>query len=64
MTFTLDGNYVNNYLYIGAPTTNLIYNVPVYTNASLSNEEHTLIIQATPGSYAASTVLFDYVKYT
>jgi len=64
MTFTLDGNYVNSYLYVGDQSTDLIYNVPVYANLSLSNEEHTLVIEATPGPFAASTVLFDYVEYT
>jgi len=64
MTFTLDGNYVNNFFNIGSTSTDLVYNVPVYANRSLSNKEHTLVIQATPGFYSASTVLFDYVEYT
>jgi hypothetical protein len=63
MTFALDGNYVDNYLYVGGPSTDLIYNVSVYANHSLSNGEHTLVMEATPGLFAASTVLFDYVEY-
>ena len=64
MTFTLDGSYVNGYLYVGNQSTEPTYNVPVYANHTLSNGQHTLVIEATPGPLAASTVLFDYVKYT
>jgi len=41
-----------------------MYNVTVYANDSLTNREHTLTLEATPGPYAASTVLFDYLEYT
>jgi len=65
ITFTIDGQLSDRtFTYIGDNSTDLIYNVAVYTNDSLKNAEHTLILEATPGSYAASTVLFDYVEYT
>ena len=39
------------------------YNVPVYTNSSLSNAHHTFSMTAMQG-WSVSTVLFDYATYT
>lgn len=65
ITFTVDGQLSDRtFTYVGDNSTNLMYNVTVYANDSLTNGEHTLILEATPGPYAASTVLFDYLKYT
>jgi hypothetical protein len=65
ITFTIDGELSDRpFTYIGNSSTNLMYNVTVYANNSLKNGKHELILSATPGSYAASTVLFDYLIYT
>ncbi|KAI0800515.1 hypothetical protein C8Q74DRAFT_420803 [Fomes fomentarius] len=63
LTFTLDGQQVGTYVHVPTDSTAFQYDVPVYTNPSLSNGDHTLVIEAT-GDTASSLVLFDYIVYT
>jgi hypothetical protein len=63
LTFTLDGNYVGNFTFPrdqGATEYPYNYNVSVYVNTTLTNSEHTLVLEH--GNH--SIVLFDYIIYT
>ncbi|KAI0756226.1 hypothetical protein C8Q80DRAFT_1091458, partial [Daedaleopsis nitida] len=63
LTFYIDDRYVGAFSHTphsGPP--DLLYHVPVYTNSSLTDDEHTIRILA-DGSQN-SLVLFDYIIYT
>ncbi len=64
LTFVLDGSLVGLYQHTPTDTTLFDYNIPVYTNRSLQNEEHQLVIQASGAMQSPSLILFDYVVYT
>ncbi|KZT06159.1 uncharacterized protein LAESUDRAFT_200320 [Laetiporus sulphureus 93-53] len=64
LSFELDGDYVQTFSH--EPELNnasMAYNVTVYSNTSMDNREHTLIM--TPQhAVNASVVLFDWAQYT
>ncbi|EIW63894.1 uncharacterized protein TRAVEDRAFT_110984, partial [Trametes versicolor FP-101664 SS1] len=62
LSFTLDGELVGSYLHAPDTSTDILYNVSVYSNTSLTNGPHTLEIQPT-GPFS-SLILFDYIAYT
>ncbi|KAI1790964.1 hypothetical protein LXA43DRAFT_1013850 [Ganoderma leucocontextum] len=62
ITFSLDGDHVGTYLHIPDATSNFLYRVPVYTNATLANKLHSLEMRASGTN--ASLILFDYVIYS
>lgn len=62
LTFTLDGELVGSYLHAPDASTDILYNVSVYSNTSLTSGPHTLEIQPT-GPFS-SLILFDYIAYT
>ena len=62
ISFTIDGQLMSIYSHEPDPTTNIYYQVPVFSQESLSNDAHTLEIRATGAD--ASLVLFDYAAYT
>ncbi|PIL31270.1 hypothetical protein GSI_05968 [Ganoderma sinense ZZ0214-1] len=64
ITFALDGSPVGHYRHIPRNTTLFDYNVPVYSNGTLQNTEHQLVIQAAGAMQSPSLILFDYVVYT
>ena len=64
ITFALDGSLVGHYQHIPSNTTLFDYNIPVYTNGTLGNGEHQLVIQAAGPMQSPSLILFDYVVYT
>lgn len=64
LTFTLDGSLVGRYQHIPRSTTLFDYNIPVYANDSLQNEEHQLIVQADESVQKPSLILFDCAVYT
>ncbi|OJT04528.1 hypothetical protein TRAPUB_4798 [Trametes pubescens] len=62
LSFKLDGELVGSYLHAPDTSTDFLYNVSVYSNASLTNGPHTLEIRPTGPS--SSLILFDYITYT
>ncbi|KZT06161.1 uncharacterized protein LAESUDRAFT_200167 [Laetiporus sulphureus 93-53] len=64
LSFELDGDYVQTFSH--EPELNnasMVYNITVYSNTSMDNREHTLIM--TPQhAVNASVVLFDWAQYT
>ncbi|KAH9854312.1 hypothetical protein C2E23DRAFT_726322, partial [Lenzites betulinus] len=63
LSFTLDGVAVHNYVHSPDPSgPQILYGVPVYSNASLPDGPHTLEIRTT--GKAMAVVLFDYIVYT
>ena len=62
LTFTLDGDFVGQFTHTPDATADVTYRAPVYTNTTLSNSEHSLIMRA--GGLNASLILFDYIVYT
>ncbi|KAI0778899.1 hypothetical protein BD413DRAFT_447284, partial [Trametes elegans] len=63
LTFILDGAHVGNYVHEPDGSSEILYDVPVYTNTTLPHTSHTLVISTGPG-LNASLVLFDYIIYT
>jgi hypothetical protein len=63
MTFTLDGHLAGNYTHTPTNSTEYQYNVPVYTETSLENVQHTLKVEAQAGT-GGSYLAFDYAIYT
>ena len=63
MTFSLDGETVGTFDHVPSSSTEFQYNVPVYTNQSLENMQHELVIEARNGPQP-SLILFDYIIYT
>ncbi|EIN10606.1 hypothetical protein PUNSTDRAFT_112429 [Punctularia strigosozonata HHB-11173 SS5] len=63
MTFTLDGDLVGTYFHEPSTSTDFEYNVPVYTNKSMDNVQHTLKLEAQAGTNG-SYLSFDYAIYT
>ncbi|KAH9854313.1 hypothetical protein C2E23DRAFT_818108 [Lenzites betulinus] len=63
LSFTLDSELVHNYVHQPDPSSpQILYNVPVYSNASLPDGPHTIEIRPTgPNSVL---ILFDYIAYT
>ncbi|TBU26827.1 hypothetical protein BD311DRAFT_416267 [Dichomitus squalens] len=62
VTFLLDGALVGSYS--NDPTsTDYQYNVLMYSNENLPNEEHTIVLQDT-GDTNPSLILFDHIVYT
>ncbi|KAL4255962.1 hypothetical protein AB1N83_011721 [Pleurotus pulmonarius] len=61
--FLIDGVVVGEFRHEAEDTAEYLYNTPVYTNTSLSNEEHhfTVLIDSTNRS---AMILFDYIVYT
>ncbi|KZP17991.1 hypothetical protein FIBSPDRAFT_746234 [Athelia psychrophila] len=62
LIFLMDGALVGNYTHLPTTSLDFIYNVPVYVNTSLSNQQHILTIEATGANH--TLILFDYVEYT
>ncbi|KAI0640164.1 hypothetical protein C8Q77DRAFT_1153053 [Trametes polyzona] len=63
LTFALDGVLVGQYVHAPDPKgAQILYNVLVYSNTSLSDGLHTLVIS--PSDDVASLILFDYIVYT
>lgn len=58
----MDGKLVGTYQHIPTTSVDYQYNVPVYVNTSLSNQQHVLTMEATGTN--ASLILFDYADYT
>lgn len=61
--FLIDGVVVSEFRHEAEDTAEYFYNTPVYTNTSLSNEEHhfTVLIDSTD---RPTLILFDYLVYT
>ncbi|KAI0697161.1 hypothetical protein BC835DRAFT_1270856 [Cytidiella melzeri] len=64
LTFTLDGEMVGQYSHQPEGTTDYLYNVPCYTNDSLSPGSHFLDVSVEPYNGSPSFALFDYLIYT
>ena len=62
ISFTIDGQLMSVYSHELDSTTNIDFQVPVFSHEGLSNDAHTLEIRATGTN--ASSVYFDYVAYT
>ncbi|KZP17993.1 hypothetical protein FIBSPDRAFT_792544 [Athelia psychrophila] len=62
LTFFMDGELVGTYQHIPTTSADYQYNVPVYVNTSLFNQQHVLTMEATGTN--SSLILFDYVDYT
>ncbi|KAL1951064.1 hypothetical protein VTO73DRAFT_213 [Trametes versicolor] len=62
LSFTLDGEPVGSYLHAPDTSTDILYNVSVYSSTGLANGPHTLEIRPT-GPFN-SLILFDYITYT
>ncbi|KAI0652612.1 hypothetical protein C8Q79DRAFT_938586 [Trametes meyenii] len=62
LTFTLDGELVGHYVHSPDSSSDILYNVLVYSNASLMNTQHT--IEMRPTGPFSSLILFDYIAYT
>jgi hypothetical protein len=63
--FVLDSAQGTPYTHAPDSTSTILYNVPVFSKAGLSNTHHTLEIQPflQPGS-DQTLILFDYAQYT
>ena len=62
VVFFLDDAPVGQYTHIPDNSDEVLYQVPVYTNTSLHNGEHTLVMHT--GRDTDSLALFDYIIYT
>ncbi|KAI0713165.1 hypothetical protein C8T65DRAFT_161884 [Cerioporus squamosus] len=63
LAFFIDNMTVGSYTHRPDPDApHVLYNVPVYVNESLTNEQHTLQIQS--GGPNDALILFDYIQYT
>ncbi|KAI0364974.1 hypothetical protein BV20DRAFT_789014 [Pilatotrama ljubarskyi] len=63
LAFAIDGEHVGSYTHAPDLTTSqILYNVPVYTNTALGNGKHTIEIFAS--QTFSSLILFDYIVYT
>ncbi|KAK0492960.1 hypothetical protein EDD18DRAFT_1108567 [Armillaria luteobubalina] len=60
--FRMDGELVGNYSHDTDETYQFEYNVLAYSNTSLSDEEHTLVMEST--GTKPSYLIFDYAVYT
>ncbi|KAK0184712.1 hypothetical protein F5146DRAFT_938126 [Armillaria mellea] len=60
--FRLDGEVVGSYSHDNDGTYQFEYNVLAYSNASLSDEDHTLVMETT--GTELSYLIFDYAVYT
>ncbi|KAI0658335.1 hypothetical protein C8Q70DRAFT_881279, partial [Cubamyces menziesii] len=62
LTFFLDGERAGEFVHVPDGSSDVLYNVPVFTTTGLANAPHTLLIQMnTPN---VTNVLFDYIAYT
>ncbi|KAI0713167.1 hypothetical protein C8T65DRAFT_645758 [Cerioporus squamosus] len=61
-SFFIDDELVGQFVNMPHAAADISYRVPVYTNNSLSNSGHTLVMRATGTN--ASLILFDYIVYT
>ncbi|KZT11255.1 uncharacterized protein LAESUDRAFT_261334 [Laetiporus sulphureus 93-53] len=63
ISFELDGNTVGSYSHLPSDSEDMVYNVTVYSNISMENKEHMLIM--TPRrDVSQSIILFDWAEYT
>jgi hypothetical protein len=67
LSLSLDG-VITDPAYVHTPdgigsTDGFLYNVPVYSNTSLENTNHTLVFWAN-AQQGSAVILFDYVTYT
>ena len=62
MTLSIDGELVQNFTHNPSSATDYTYNSSVFTNTSLVNTNHTVLISTT--GTLNSLVLFDYLVYT
>ena len=60
LSFSIDGETVGQFSHVSDSSSNFLYNQLVYSNTSLSNTTHTLVVNAGLGSL----VIFDYLIYT
>ncbi|KAH9842687.1 uncharacterized protein C8Q71DRAFT_733970 [Rhodofomes roseus] len=60
--FTLDGEFSNTYTHSPEQSDTYDYNVTVYSNTTLKNIKHTLVLTAKDDS--PSIILFDWAMYT
>lgn len=64
LKFIINGASVGNYDHTPtSDTPEYLYDIPVYTNATLSNDNHTITI-ALVANNESSLFLFDYLEYT
>ena len=63
LTFYIDNELVGSYKHTPTNDSSILYQVPVYTNSSLANQEHFLRI-VNGGGPNASLILFDFIAYT
>ena len=61
-TFFIDDEPVGQFTHPPDAAADISYRVPVYTNNTLANSEHTLLMRATGTN--TSLILFDYIVYT
>ncbi|KAI0327694.1 hypothetical protein GY45DRAFT_1327351 [Cubamyces sp. BRFM 1775] len=62
LTFFLDGERAGEFVHEPDGSSDVSYNVPVFTTAGLANVPHTLLIQMNAPNI--TNVLFDYIVYT
>ena len=62
ISFAIDGEHVYSFLHAPDPSSIILYNYPVYSNTTLQDGLHTLVMSA--GGDTKSLVLFDYLIYT
>ncbi|KAH9885395.1 hypothetical protein C8Q73DRAFT_622477, partial [Cubamyces lactineus] len=62
LTFFLDGEHAGEFVHVPDGSSDVLYDVPVYTAAGLANVPHTLLIQMNIPN--TTNVLFDYIVYT
>ncbi|KZT11256.1 uncharacterized protein LAESUDRAFT_754921 [Laetiporus sulphureus 93-53] len=63
ISFELDGDTVGSYSHLPSASTDMAYNVTVYSNASMENKEHTLTMTSRR-DVNSSFLVFDWAKYT
>jgi len=63
ISFTLDGSRVGTYMHQPNQSDVYEYNVTVYSNVTMENSEHTLVMTAQDDPNP-SIILFDWAKYT
>ena len=62
ISFTIDNEYVGSFIRHADNTSDILYNHPVYSNTTLQDDVHTLVMSA--GGTGQSLILFDYLIYT
>ena len=63
LTFSIDGSQVGSFSYNLTGSGVFLYNMLVYSNSAISDDDHTFVIHSPTGG-AAALLLFDYAQYT